>query len=130
MTKVYVLQEIGWEYNDEVNYRPESDGGIARKVFKNKDKADEECAKLNLDFFRHNSPAEFSYGDWYEVSSMDEDEALDILNKTFPNDQIGEIQELFETYWHPQNISDEQLAVMVKVFNKLGACEVIEVDYE
>jgi hypothetical protein len=43
----YVLMEIGWEYNDENYYRPESEGGTPKKVFMDLAKANRECAELN-----------------------------------------------------------------------------------
>jgi hypothetical protein len=45
--KGWVLAEIGWEYNDEYNYRPEYGGSTAQAVYMNKDDAVAECERLN-----------------------------------------------------------------------------------
>lgn len=52
MSEVYVLMEDGWEYNDEIRFRPESRGGTPRKVFTSKKKAQEECDALNVKEFK------------------------------------------------------------------------------
>ncbi len=44
----YVIQEIGWEYNDEYYYQSADGGGTARKVFLNKDKAEAERDRLDV----------------------------------------------------------------------------------
>lgn len=44
---VYVLSEIGWEYNDEDYYRSRFEGVKPVKVFRSIERADAECAKLN-----------------------------------------------------------------------------------
>jgi hypothetical protein len=45
--KGWVLAEIGWEYNDEYNYRPEYGGSKAQAVYLEKGDADAECERLN-----------------------------------------------------------------------------------
>lgn len=45
--KIYIIQKIGYEYNDEYYDRPESDGGTPIEAYKNKKKADEVCKELN-----------------------------------------------------------------------------------
>jgi hypothetical protein len=45
--KAWVIQEIGWEYNDEYYYRAESRGGIARRVYFDHDAAVIDCARMN-----------------------------------------------------------------------------------
>lgn len=45
--KAWVVQEIGWEYNDEYYYRGNSEGGTARKVYFDHEKAMIDCAKMN-----------------------------------------------------------------------------------
>ncbi len=44
----YVLQEIGYEYNDEYYYRGESGGGEARAVYFDRALAQKECDARNL----------------------------------------------------------------------------------
>lgn len=45
--KAYVVMEIGWEYDDEYWYRPESEGGAPKVVYLSKDAARRACGKLN-----------------------------------------------------------------------------------
>lgn len=44
---VYILSKIGWEYNDETYYRPESEGGTPVFAFTTEEKAQKECDKRN-----------------------------------------------------------------------------------
>lgn len=44
---VYIISKIGWEYNDENYYRPESEGGMPVKAYNTQEKAQAECDKLN-----------------------------------------------------------------------------------
>lgn len=45
--KVYVVMEIGWEYNDENYYRAESEGGTPKVAYRNKEDAQIACAEMN-----------------------------------------------------------------------------------
>lgn len=44
---VYIVSKIGWEYNDEVYYRPESEGGTPVNAYSTQEKAQKACDKLN-----------------------------------------------------------------------------------
>jgi hypothetical protein len=44
---VYIVCKIGWEYNDETYYRPESEGGTPVLAYSTKEKAQAECDKRN-----------------------------------------------------------------------------------
>lgn len=50
---VYILTKIGWEYNDENYYRPESEGCIPVKAYSTKEKAQAECDKLNAPLLKN-----------------------------------------------------------------------------
>ncbi len=54
---VFILSKIGWEYNDETYYRPESKGGVPVKAFSTQEKAQAECDKLNAPLLK-NDPAD------------------------------------------------------------------------
>ena len=43
----YIVQRVGYEYNDEVNSRGESEGGTPEKVFQSKEAAIAHCDVLN-----------------------------------------------------------------------------------
>lgn len=45
--KAWVIQEIGWEYNDEYYYRGNSEGGTPKKVYFDHARAVVDCAMLN-----------------------------------------------------------------------------------
>lgn len=45
--KVYIVQHIGYEYDDEHYYRSQCEGGNPERIFKNKKKADKLCLELN-----------------------------------------------------------------------------------
>lgn len=75
MTKMYVLMEEGWEYNDEIMFRPESGGGTPRKVFTALSKAQKECDSLNVKelrkLFAEGEITEYFYG-WDELLPRNE----------------------------------------------------------
>jgi hypothetical protein len=52
MSELYVLMEAGWDYNDEIQFRPDGGGGHPKKVFSSKDKAQKECDNLNVKEFK------------------------------------------------------------------------------
>jgi siderophore synthetase component len=52
---VYVVSKIGWEYNDENYYRPESEGGLPVLVFSTKEKAQAECDKRNAPLLKEDA---------------------------------------------------------------------------
>jgi hypothetical protein len=43
----YIIQRIGYEYNDEVYHTTESGGGTPEKVYSDKQKAQDRCDELN-----------------------------------------------------------------------------------
>lgn len=45
--KIFVVAKIGWEYNDQNYFRPESGGVVPVKGFSTKVKAQAECDRLN-----------------------------------------------------------------------------------
>lgn len=49
---LYVVCEIGWEYNDEEWYRPESEGVMPKNAFTLKELAEECCDEMNVKYFR------------------------------------------------------------------------------
>ncbi len=57
--KAWVLQEIGWEYNDEHYYRGNSEGGTAQKVYFDHAKALVECARLNQERSKEESESKY-----------------------------------------------------------------------
>lgn len=46
-TQMFILQEIGWEYNDETYSRPSDGVGAPRTAYSTRKAADQACAELN-----------------------------------------------------------------------------------
>lgn len=56
--KVYVISEVGWEYNDNFYYQPECGGSSPVIGYKDRLKAERECLKKNADQARRLSKAD------------------------------------------------------------------------
>lgn len=48
---VYIIMEVGWEYDDQYYYRPESRGGDPKKVFSSLEIAQSFCDEMTCDYF-------------------------------------------------------------------------------
>lgn len=48
--RYYIIQRLGWEYNDEIYYVSEVGGGTPKKVYTDEEKAQNECDKLNAKY--------------------------------------------------------------------------------
>lgn len=57
--KAWVIQEIGWEYNDEYYYRGNSEGGTPLKVYFEHNKAMVDCAKMNAAKHKEEKASEY-----------------------------------------------------------------------
>lgn len=60
MTKLYIISEIGWDYDDNNYYR--SDGVYPSKAFRSKQKAIEELDKMSLQRFKSSFDEISNYG--------------------------------------------------------------------
>jgi hypothetical protein len=65
---VYIVSKIGWEYNDENYYRPESEGGMPVKAYSTREKAQAEVDKLNAPLLKNTDD------DYYKREATYEDE--------------------------------------------------------
>jgi hypothetical protein len=85
--KLYVVSEIGYEYNDEIHYPTESDDGLPVRVFRRRENAEKHAQKLNEQAIREHEGDE----DWqdyegepitnfYRVDEVDADDS-EILEK-------------------------------------------------
>ncbi len=50
--KLHIISAIGWEYNDEYYYRPESHGGEPQKAYRDPAQARSECDRMNGEAMR------------------------------------------------------------------------------
>jgi hypothetical protein len=46
--KVFIVMEIGWEYNDENYYRTEDEGGVPKVAYESRTDAYVACAEMNV----------------------------------------------------------------------------------
>ncbi len=96
--KVYVINEIGYEYNDEGYNRPEGDAGQPVKAFKNKVNADAECKRLNAEHIENN-PLENYDGEiteYYTVTEVDLADNDDLSYETAKQNLIAAKSRAFE----------------------------------
>lgn len=74
MTTLYTIVEIGYEYNDEIMYQPESGGGTPLIAYSTKQRAKEEADSMNqkniMDLIESSSMSEYGY-DWGDVGLQD-----------------------------------------------------------
>ena len=52
MSKVYVISELGWEYDDNNYYRSDSGGGSPIVAYRSWEKAEQACKQKNINFFK------------------------------------------------------------------------------
>lgn len=52
MKRIYVVGEIGWEYNDETYYRSHYNQSIPKGAFTHLSEAEDYCDRKNLEFLR------------------------------------------------------------------------------
>jgi len=138
MDTVYVLMEEGWEYNDEIYFRSEGGSGSPHSFFTDKEKAQAECDKRNLDSFRKlwesGEIREYCYGfdDLIPYNSRKDRakrKALDkICEKIFGKD-FGEIS---EDFYNDEDVkiesrSDEDWKELMS-YLKLNFWEVVPVE--
>jgi pantothenate kinase len=70
--KYYIIQEIGYEYNDEIYHQSNSGGGTPVKVFKSKSDAQAEVDKLNFNKFQTEPLCQYTYSLDDIISNVEE----------------------------------------------------------
>ncbi|AVH85068.1 hypothetical protein RsoM2USA_140 [Ralstonia phage RsoM2USA] len=60
---VFVVSEIGFEYDDEIYHRPYGcdDAGVPTIAFKNRQRAEQEAVKLTISKLKHENLGEYGY---------------------------------------------------------------------
>lgn len=71
---IYILSQIGWEYNDESYYRPESEGGTPVKAYSTRAKAQAECDRLNAPLLKRDPAEGYVTEARYDKSDQEVDE--------------------------------------------------------
>ena len=76
--KVYIINKIGYQYNDNYYQCDEDESGRPVGVYKSKDRADLECSKLNnssgkleSENYDYNRNEPFYHDKYYEVIPVD-----------------------------------------------------------
>lgn len=119
--KAYIVQEVSYEYNDEINCM--SEGGKPAMIFANKEKAKEHCLSLNLDKFAGLCLYEYCY-DIDEIlrSGVNEEQ----FNEEFKN-IFGITLDNSEGYI-PDKATREQIQKLLKLitlrFYTVEECEI------
>lgn len=146
MGTAYVVQEVGYEYNDEYYYRPENQGGIPKFVFTEEKKAQEKIIELvaseviaDQKSWRNGDmigAEPFMYAcdyDGPEFSQEQFDQFCDVIAEMVggENFQRGNYEELWD--WRlPAGLSLEQRQILAKMLTEMGVVfyEIVEVESE
>jgi len=83
--EVYIISKIGWEYNDETYYRPESEAGYPEMAFTIRELAIETCDEMNLKAFGENLIGE----DLYSYNEIISEDLLEQLSLDFNISELG-----------------------------------------
>lgn len=102
MTKIYVVNKIGWEYNDEYYYRPQSGGGLPEHAFTNLDDAKKYCDQKNLEFYKTTPIRDYMEGDMYDFFSK---EGTKLMSQFFGEDWRDILDDTYNICW---DMTDEQ----------------------
>lgn len=143
MKKGYVVQEVGYEYNDEFFYRGESGGGIPKFVFFTPEKAQSKIYELIADLVQNGDKdwrgnligyRPFTFCDDGDGVNFDI-RAVEKLNVALG--QIGQIGHMVEGNimdWQlPIGLNSEQSMIIAKILIddfKIVLYEVVEVEVD
>jgi hypothetical protein len=83
----FVVLEVGYEYNDQTYYQPESGGGKPVHIFTSKKRAEEVALQLAATKLRNLDPTEYG-NNWEDVSTIKQEELKKKLQEIFPNQKI------------------------------------------
>ncbi len=118
--KAYVIQSIGYEYNDEYNYRPECGGGHATAVYFDEVAAKKRMVELEIEQWKEETLGHYGYGDDIIEDAEEFESALELMGID-PDD-----------WWDsgiPTGATDEQIKNLIRATN-IRFYEIVEVDAE
>lgn len=106
--KFYVLLECGWEYNDEIMFRPQSRGGNPKLVFSSESKARSALEEKNLKHFKelflNQQLHEYAYSYEDLIKQKSDMEAVQALfNKMFGASMEDWWESHYDSYSKRQN---------------------------
>lgn len=117
-TKVYIVCKLGFEYNDEYYYRPESEGGLPEAVFESREEAQKEMERRNALAFAGIEPREYGY--LRDISDSSETEVEAILEPFMKKGTYS--------WGIDEKTSLTDLRRIAKLFNRLKFYEIFEVE--
>jgi hypothetical protein len=129
-TRMWLVSETGWEYNDEYYYR--LDGSHPCKLYKTEQEAAAACIDYNIARFRDYGPLNYAES-WDQLTDRPFDELVQEVKRI-----CGKDIQITESLWNCPGFSDEdllklndyQIKDLLKLFNYLTWFEykAIEVD--
>jgi hypothetical protein len=136
MTKVYVVCENSYEYNDEVYYQPDGEGVIPKNGYTDPQKANQACLKANLEWFEqvdkdtwNNGLNAYSYQDFSGVCRRDGyKKIVPLLDKYAPQiyaewqegDQVEDEQYLGDFYKFLKLMTEEEQMLVIANMHIVG----------
>lgn len=86
--KLYIVSELGFEYDDNNYYREKGSGGYPRTAYSSEDKANQVCEELNLEEFKNlfSNREIQNYGDLGYMLDADNEKTNAVFNKYFGTD--------------------------------------------
>ena len=89
MDKIYLVCEVGFDYDDN-NYYRNGDGGLPRTAYTSLEKAVEACDKLNVQAFK-NLVETSEIGDYTDEYRLSPNEDFEKLCKKYFNLSVAEV---------------------------------------
>jgi hypothetical protein len=115
---VYVIQSIGYEYNDEINYVPESGGGHAKVVYLDEVAAKKKLMELEIKEWRRQDIGRYGYGIDEIADNVEEfQKALEAMGVDSSDWWEAEI---------PETATDEQIKNLIR-HSSIRFHEIVEV---
>lgn len=103
MTTGYVVTEIGYEYNDEIYHQSEHGGGTPVRIYLDKEKAQAEVNRLNMEAFVTCEIGQYAYDVSELVSDMEEFEKI---IKKYDKEGAVDLEDGYEMgEWFSENAS-------------------------
>jgi len=123
---VYVINRVGYEYNDEAYYRPECGGGSNIVSFTTRDKADATALELTASYLQENEKYPLQYADEPEFATIQilNERLQPVLGDSF--EQISEDD--FYEWAMPEETTIEQCEQIAKILDEVLQVRFYEVE--
>jgi len=141
MSKIYVVQKVGYEYNDEYYFKNDSGGGTPERAYKNLEDAREVAQQFNAETFageyhewgveKHKEYMGLCVGEYAEdlsdITSLSEEEYLQKMDEIVPG--FSENEKWYYTSL-PEGLTEDQTMKISKICDKLQFYTIEEVELE